>query len=70
MRYNELTYHKASPFYMQDYLPDRAWHNRKPKNYPSEIPTGQEYFDYVGRKHFNNHFNHSEIEDAGVLISP
>ena len=35
MRYNELTYHKASPFYKQDFLPDRAWFNRKPKEYPS-----------------------------------
>jgi len=41
MRYNELSYHKANPFYKQDYLPDRAWYNRKPKEYPSEIPTGQ-----------------------------
>ena len=31
MNYNELTYHKASPFYKQGYLPDRAWYNRKPK---------------------------------------
>lgn len=52
MRYNELTYHKANPFYKQDFLPDRAWFNRKPKDFPSEIPTGQDYFTYSGRKHF------------------
>jgi hypothetical protein len=35
MRYNELSYHKASPFYKQDFLPDIAWLNRKPKQFPS-----------------------------------
>jgi len=31
MNYNELSYHKRSPFHKQGYLPDRAWYNRKPK---------------------------------------
>jgi hypothetical protein len=70
MRYNELTYHKASPFYKQDYLPDRAWFNRKPKDFPSEIPTGQDYFVDSGRKHFANQFNHSEIASKSILESP
>ena len=70
MRYNELTYHKANPFYKQDFLPDCAWLNRKPKGFPSEIPTGQDYFVYSGRKHFTSHFNHSEIASKGVLESP
>jgi hypothetical protein len=70
MRYNELTYHKASPFYKQDYLPDRAWYNRKPKDFPSEIPTGQDYFVDNGRKHFNQRFNHSEIASESILQSP
>ena len=70
MNYNELSYHKASPFYKQDFLPDRAWFNRKPKDFPSEIPSGQDYFVDSGRKHFKLRFNHSEIADEGILQSP
>lgn len=62
MRYNELTYHKANPFFKQGFLPDRAWYNRKPKEFPSEIPTGDQYFTDSGRKHYQNRFNYSEIE--------
>jgi hypothetical protein len=70
MRYNELTYHKANPFYKQDFIPDIAWLNRKPKEYPSEIPTGQDYFVEVGRRHYTNRFNHSEIDETNILKSP
>ena len=59
MNLNEFTYHKASPFYKQDFLPDRAWYNRKPKEFPSEFPSGQEFFPENGRRHYASKFNHS-----------
>jgi len=31
MNLNELTYFRANPHYKQDYMPDRAWYNRKKK---------------------------------------
>lgn len=70
MNYNELTFHKANPFYKQDFMPDRAWFNRKSKDFPSEMPSGKDYFVESGRKHFNQRFNHSEIESTDILKSP
>jgi hypothetical protein len=70
MNYNELTFHKANPFYKQDFMPDRAWFNRNPKEFPSQLPSGKEYFVDTGRKHYTQRFNHSEIEEDSVLKSP
>lgn len=70
MNYNELTFHKANPFYKQDFIPDRAWFNRKAKDFPSEMPSGKDYFVESGRKHFTQRFNHSEIESNDILKSP
>ena len=62
MNYNQLNYYHSNPFYKQHFLLDRAWFNREAKAYPSEMPSGKDFFTDNGRKHFTGRFNHSEIE--------
>lgn len=70
MRYNELSYHRANPFHNQGYMPDRALFNRHEKEFPSDIPKGEQYFTEVGRRHYDRKFNFSKIEEDSILKSP
>lgn len=70
MNYNERTYFRANPFYRQDFLPDRAWHNRVAKEYPSQMPSGVDFTPNIGRKGYQGKLNRSEIQEANVISSP